>query len=227
MATTHPYIGGSGAIIQAVNHFRRSFPPTVTADTLEKLGIASKNESYLINILRFLGIIDEEGKRTAEAAKVFNVHEDAGFQKAFGAIVKNAYVDLFALHGEEAWDLGANALITFFRQADQSSGIVGGRQASTFRTLAALAGHGDVATPRSRSSGSAGKGKSRAAKKSEKKISQPVKVALLGDKASENQLCGGSRLGLTVRIEINLPTDATQDTYDKIFQSLRKNLIDG
>jgi len=138
MATAHPYIGGGGAIIQAVNHFRRSFPSTVTADTLKKLGIAPKNESYLINILRFLGIIDEEGKRTEEAAKVFNIHEDTGFQKAFGAIVKNAYVDLFALHADAAWELDSNALITFFRQADQSSGIVGGRQASTFRTLAAL-----------------------------------------------------------------------------------------
>jgi len=34
-------------------------------------------------------------------------------------------------------------------------------------------------------------------------------------------------LGLTVRVEVNLPADASQDAYDKIFQSLRKNLIDG
>ena len=227
MATTHPYIGGGGAIIQAVNHFRRSFPSTVTADTLKKLGIAPKNESYLINILRFLGTIDEEGKRTDEAAKVFNVHEDTGFQKAFGAIVKSAYSDLFSLHGDAAWELDSNVLITFFRQADQSSGIVGGRQASTFRTLAALAGHGDVATPRSRSSGPTGKRESKPAKKTEKKMSQPAKVELPVVKPGEGQQFGASNFGLTVRIEINLPTDASQDTYDKIFQSLRKNLIDG
>lgn len=227
MATTHPYIGGSGAIIQAVNHLRRSFPSTVTADTLKKLGIAPKNESYLINILRFLGTIDEEGKRTEEAAKVFNVHEDAGFQKAFGAIVKNAYVDLFALHGEATWGLDADALITFFRQADQSSGIVGGRQASTFRTLAALAGHGDAATPRPRTSSATGKGDAKPAKKFGKKVPQPAKVELPVSKAVRDGEFSNSRLGLTVRIEINLPTDATQDTYDKIFQSLRKNLIDG
>ncbi len=38
---------------------------------------------------------------------------------------------------------------------------------------------------------------------------------------------GSSAFGLTVRIEINLPADASQDAYDKIFQSVRKNLIDG
>ena len=91
----HPYIGGTGAIVQAVAHLRRSFPAAVTADTLKKLGIAPKNESYLINILKFLTIIDAEGKRTDKAAKVFNLHDDAQFQKAFGQMVKDAYVDLF------------------------------------------------------------------------------------------------------------------------------------
>ena len=36
-----------------------------------------------------------------------------------------------------------------------------------------------------------------------------------------------SKLRLTVRVEINLPADAKPETYDNIFQSLRKNLIDG
>jgi len=33
--------------------------------------------------------------------------------------------------------------------------------------------------------------------------------------------------GLTVRIEVNLPADGDQETYDNIFRSIRKNLIDG
>src|SRR6266853_6350621 len=134
----HPYTSGSGPIIQTIEHLRRSFPATVSADTLKKLGIAPKNESYLINILRFLSVINEEGKRTDRATKAFNLHDDAEFQRAFGQIVTDSYVDLFALHGDATWKLDPNALITFFRQADQSSEIVGTRQANTFRTLAAL-----------------------------------------------------------------------------------------
>ncbi len=38
---------------------------------------------------------------------------------------------------------------------------------------------------------------------------------------------GGGNVGLTVRIEINLPANGTQETYDNIFQSIRKNLLNG
>jgi hypothetical protein len=34
-------------------------------------------------------------------------------------------------------------------------------------------------------------------------------------------------VGLTVRIEINLPATGDQDTYDKIFKSIRENLLNG
>jgi hypothetical protein len=217
----HPYIGGSGSIVQAVAHLRRSFPATVTADTLKKLGIASKNESYLINILKFLTVIDAEGKRTDKAAKIFNLHDDVQFQKEFGQMVKDAYVDLFSLHGETAWTLDTDSLITFFRQADQSSDIVGTRQANTFRTLAALAGHGEAPAPRQRAAQGNGSRQEKGGGKSTKKekaqpIAPPAAPAALA-----------SPLGLTVRVEVNLPADASQDAYDKIFKSLRKNLIDG
>ncbi len=69
MTDKHPYISGAGNVAQAINHFRNSSPQTINADTLKKLGLASNNESYLINILRFIGIIDEDGNKTEEAAK--------------------------------------------------------------------------------------------------------------------------------------------------------------
>lgn len=218
----HPYIGGTGAIVQSITHLRRSFPATVTADTLKKLGIAPKNESYLINILKFLTVIDAEGMRTDKAAKMFNLHDDVEFQKAFGQIVKDAYVSLFSLHGENAWTLSTDSLITFFRQADQSSGIVGTRQANTFRTLAALAGHGEAPAPRQRSGQGNGSRREKTIEKPAKKSKQEPAAALSSAGATLV-----SPLGLTVRVEVNLPADASQDAYDKIFQSLRKNLIDG
>lgn len=225
MTKNHPYIGGSGALIQAVSQFRRSFPAVVSADTLKKLGIAPKNESYLINILRFLSVIDAEGKRNEDAAKVFNLHEDAEFQKAFGEIVKAAYVDLFALHNDAAWNLDLNALITFFRQTNQSSGIVGTRQANTFRTLAALSGRGETTTPRARTPATTSAASGTAGRKSKKENKSPP-ILPPSERINPGD-AGKSPFGLTVRIEINLPADATQDAYDKIFQSMRKNLIDG
>ncbi|MFN2515016.1 MAG: DUF5343 domain-containing protein [Pyrinomonadaceae bacterium] len=65
MADSHPYISGAGNVVQAVNQLRKTFPATVTADTFKKLGIASNNESYVINTLRFIGVLDAGRKENA------------------------------------------------------------------------------------------------------------------------------------------------------------------
>ena len=49
-------------------------------------------------------------------------------------------------------------------------------------------------------------------------------TAKVPQESSKTQL---GNFGLTVRIEVNLPAQADQETYDKIFSSIRKNLIDG
>ena len=143
MADKHPYMSGSNGIIQAVAQLRKSFPAVMNADTLKKLGIASNNESLLINILRFVGVIDTDGKKTAAASSAFSKHDDAEFHKEFATLVESAYADLFSLHGENAWNLQSDKLISYFRNTDQSSAIVGQRQATTFQALAGLAGRID------------------------------------------------------------------------------------
>lgn len=67
MADKHPYISGSSGVTQITAQLRRSFPAAVTADTLKKLGIAPNNETYVLNILRFIGVLDAENKETTVA----------------------------------------------------------------------------------------------------------------------------------------------------------------
>lgn len=76
MADSHPYISGVGNIAQMVQQLRKSFPKKVTSETVKKLGIASNNESYVINALQFVGLIDPEGNQTESAKKVFSHHKD-------------------------------------------------------------------------------------------------------------------------------------------------------
>jgi hypothetical protein len=224
MADKHPYIPASGYLVKVISQFRRSFPAQVTADTLKKLGIAPKNESYLLNIVRFLGLIDQEGNRTEVAQKIFTQADDAKFSQEFEKLVRKAYDGLFELHGKEnAWNLDSNTLISYFRSSDQTTDTVGKLQASTFQVLAAYAGHGDVPAGRgtaSKASTSNAKGKGakpgRTAAK-EAKVS-PVTKNELGRRISN--------LGLSVRIEVNLPADGNQETYDRIFRSIRENLLD-
>ena len=223
MANKHPYVSATGVLIQVLDHLKRSFPTNLDADVLRKLGFAPKNESYILNTLRFINLIDEKGLRTDKAQRAFTLHDSGSFVKAFSEIVKAAYADLFRLHGDSAWTLDAGKLITYFRQADQSTQLVGSLQANTFKTLAAYAGKtaASVAAPGS---------KSVAADHPKRKPGRKGKLDEIQDRppAINNPGAADDRsIGLTVRVEINLPSAGDQDTYDKIFKSIRKNLLNG
>ena len=225
----HPYMGSKGPIIQLITHLRNSFPVTLDASTLKKLAIGPNNEGVLLNVLRFIGIIDENGKKTTAATKVFTLHDDTAFQKALSGLVKPGYSELFDLHGDKAWDLDTDSLITFFRQHDQTSAITGKRQAVTFKALSSLCGHGEM--PEIRGSGKA-KSKLKspktkvAAKKAIKKDKPSNDLGNAGVGKSGEGVSSGN-VGLTVRIEVNLPSDGDQETYDRIFRSIKENLLNG
>jgi Family of unknown function (DUF5343) len=225
MADKHPYSpSGGGAVVKAITQLRKSFPGTVNADTLTKLGIAPNGESYVINILRYIGLIDEKGAKTSKGAATLAKHEEAEFRKAFSDLVKVAYKDLFELHGDAAWGLDSDKLISFFRATDETSDIVGKRQAQAFRALASLSGHGEPVKPIVT--------KPEGSKKVEKPV--PKKTAQTDGKkaaptppAATPEAIEHPGVGLTVRIEINLPASGDQETYDRIFKSIRENLLRG
>ncbi len=208
MANSHPYISGHGNITKIIEHLRNSFPQTIDSAMVKKLGLASKNESSLINILQFIGIIDEGGKKTPEAS-FFSTHNNEDFSKQFSNLIKKAYVKLFNLYSEKAWTLNDDKLITFFRNEDETSSAIGKRQASTFKTLAAISGHGEIlATRANKSNPKSSKNQNRVRKNLE---NDPKNIT--------------KNIGLTVRIEINLPSGETKETYDAIFKSIKENLI--
>lgn len=222
MANKYPYVASAGPLVKTVNHLRKSFPKEVTADTLKKLGVAPNNESYVINVLRFLGVIDSEGKKVDARAKAFVQHEETAFASEFGKLVEDAYGEIFELHKDDAWKLDRSALTQFFRTTDHSSDVVGSRQASTFSALAALSGHADVPTPRSRTNN--GKGAAKGSRPAKNKPSTSVEVEAPEKPGGDR---GPGAVGLTVRVEVNLPANGDQETYDRIFRSIRENLIDG
>ena len=221
----HPY-ASPGAVIATVNQLRKSFPAKVTADTLKKLNIAPNNESYVINTLRFIGVVDQDSAKTEAATGAFSQHDSAAFESAFAGIIKAAYAELFDLHGEASWELDFDKLISFFRGNDQTSDVVGQRQASTFQALAGLAGHAAPTGQKSPTKAASSK-KTRDTRVKAPKL-KPRGPFPLADNAAPGAAGNPQReVGLTVRIEINLPVADDQETYDKIFRSIRENLIDG
>lgn len=216
----YPYIPSGGLIQTAFNQFRKSLPSKVDSGTLKKLGIASSNEGSLINIMKFIGVLTDENDKTPEGTKLFTQHKDEDFQSELAALVRSAYEELFELHSDDAWKLDRDALISFFRGADETSAVTGGRQALTFQTLAALAGHREETVTSRASSGPR-----------QPRTTKPKKTTMGGSAKQEPssvtipESSQGQNFGLTVRVEINLPANASASTYDNIFKSIRKNLL--
>ena len=83
MADKHPYVSAPGGLAKTIGHYRKSLPSTIDSNTLRRLGFAPNNESYVINVLRFLGLVNEDNKKTEVAAAVFSKHDDPEFSEAF------------------------------------------------------------------------------------------------------------------------------------------------
>ncbi|MBZ9822978.1 DUF5343 domain-containing protein [Mesorhizobium sp. CA4] len=222
---SHPYISGAGNITQMIGFLRKSFPTTVTSDTVKKLGLASKNESYVINVLQFLGLIDEQGKRTDVGHDAMTKHDESEFQSSFSGIVKKAYADLFELRGDDAWTMNKDQLISYFRSADKTSDVIGSRQAGVFIALRELAGYmaeQSQPTPKTKSAiTTKPKSSPKKARPAEQKAQDQVfeqDPSPLPPKTQKGDIA------LTVRVEINLPAEGTQETYDAIFRSIKANL---
>ena len=135
----YPYVPSGGIIQQAIDQFKKALPPKVDAATLKKLGVAPSNEGYVINTLKFLGLVDAENARTDAGVALFTTHGDA-FGPALEGVVREKYDALFELRADEAWGLDRDALISFFRTTDKTSATVGAHQALTFSALASMAG---------------------------------------------------------------------------------------
>jgi hypothetical protein len=221
---SHPYISGPGNIAQMIAYLRKNFPATVTSDTVKKYSIAPNNESYVINSLRFIDVIDDEGKRTAKGHDVFLLGDDK-FPKAFEGLIREAYSDLFELRAEDAWTMNKAELTSYFRAADKTSELIGSRQASVFIVFRVLAGREEAAEKAAI--------KPAVTKKQSKPKASPAKASKApevvindgGDAANGAGAKAPRDMALTVRVEINLPANGTQETYDNIFKSIRANLI--
>ena len=152
------------------------------------------------------------------AKETFLQHDDAEFQQQFGKLVLSSYTALFELYGEGAWEQPPDKLIQFFRTTDKTTANVGQRQAKTFMQLSRLAGHGPTTSREPKKA-------PRTAPSKERKTNRAV-TAATSESASTPEKAK-PQVGLTVRIEINLPADGSEETYDRIFKSIRESFLDG
>lgn len=233
----YPYISGQGALIAAFTQLRKGFPAKIDAGYLKRFNIAPANESYVISILRFLDLIDDEGNKVDDNTHFFYGDEDL-FKQGLEAAMRGAYAPVFSELGDDALDGDRSKLAHWFRASDRTTELVGSRQASTFQTLAALSGRGELparatVTKKAATNGEAPAKKAAAKKTATKKAAEtPAEDddgsdGGGGDQGDQGNVKtkNGQDVTLTVRIEVNLPPGGDADTYDAIFASIKKHLM--
>ena len=89
---TLPY-GPTKGMMQALHLMRKSTPPKIDGNFLRMNKVAPGNEYKVIGALRFLGIIDDEGRPTDKSRLLKT--KGATFTSALQDIVRNAYRDVF------------------------------------------------------------------------------------------------------------------------------------
>jgi hypothetical protein len=211
-------------LVQTFTQLKKMFPGKVDAEVLQKLSIAPKNESMVISTLKFLGFLDDQGAKTEKAKTVFLKHDEKAFSASLESAVREAYAHLFKELGDDAWSSDRDTLISFFRVHDETSALTATRQAIAFETLAALAGHGTAPAAKAPRTVDM----QPATKKGRQLKGQSVSPTSKVSPMTTLENAGGAKgVGLTVRIEINLPAQGDQQTYDRIFESIKKNLLNG
>jgi hypothetical protein len=227
LANTYPYISGPGALLKTLEQFRKSFPSAVDASYFKRMGIAPGNESYLINILRFLGLIDDAGAKVEQAADAF-YGSDEHFHEGLTALLQQAYKPVFDELGPDAWGASRESLSHWFRMVDKTTDLIGGRQASTFLTLAGVSGNGAPVEARPVSKATAKSPAKTPPRKASAANDAPpkddIKQQPSGGPMLNDGAPNGGPIGLSVRVEINVPVGATAEEYDAMFASIRKHL---
>jgi hypothetical protein len=193
--TDYPYLLKTGALKDLV----RKIPTMGTPEKLDyarlaALGYKSSNDRPIIPVLRFIELIDSDGKPTEN---YIACRDKSRSGEVLAACIKKAYRDLFELY-PDAQNKDKEALRNFFATNVKAGERVLGATVDTFKTLCDLADFG--AAPRE---------------------SKHVSEKEVGVEVPET-----GKLVLNVNIQLQLPATEDASIYDKIFQSLRKNLIE-
>jgi hypothetical protein len=195
--TDYPYTLKPSTIEDFLKNMpQRPEPKKVSQEYMKGLGYTSSNDWALIPIFKFINFLDSDGVPT-DLFKNFRDTRKSGAVMA--QALKDSYKGLFELHANPC-GVSDPDLENFFRTATGRGGRTLEATVATFKVLCKFADF------------------------------QPPPVAITPTPVPSPapiQLPISREGGITVNVSIRLELPATQDAgiYDKIFQSLKKNLL--
>lgn len=146
-----PYAPVSNVLAVIRRLRERGLPDPLTLQELERIGIPSGNAPRTLAALRFLGLVDEEGHRTAAFERIGRASTDE-YESVLAEVIRAAYADVFTvIDPAKDTDIAINdafrhyapqaqrsRMITLFLALSQEAGIVPGgpprRKARVHRT---------------------------------------------------------------------------------------------
>lgn len=205
-----PYSPHAASAKRFLDHVQKAgVPDRVTVKYLEKVGFKSKNDRYIIGILKFLGFVDSSGVPT----KTWQAYRNKGTANAtLGVAMRRGYADLFRTY-PDAHRKDNEALRNFFSAqtsvADSTLGLI----VTTFKTIAAMADFEGVAPVVDEDA-------------------QEATAAKLGAKPTDKTVgdilpahISPARPAININIQLQLPATEDGGIYDKLFAALKKHLF--
>lgn len=208
--TNYPYTTVPGKISTLFNKIQIvGIPDRVTTKYLESLGFTGSNDRSLLRLLKSLGFIDKSGT-PQERWRLFRDRNQAG--KVLAAALREAYKELFQMY-PDAYRQDANALSNFFRSHTSGGERSNSLMVSTFQELCKLADFRDDSDS----------------------VSNEVAISVDTHDYQTHSRSGiqqpsehnETSLVINVNIQLVLPDQADSETYDRLFTSLRRHLLNG
>ena len=195
-----------GKFLKAIQ--KAGVPPKLTGKHVKALGFKSVNDLPLVGIMKALGFASSSGEPT-ESWQSYRHKTQAPIVLAQG--IRKHYADLFKMY-PDAHLKDNEALHNFFSTHTTVGAGTLKFMIATFKALVGLADFQTKAsavssTPAAITSDETGAGEG-----------QPPKIPLQG------QAKGG--FAVNINIQLALPENATPETFDAFFKSMKKHLLD-
>lgn len=204
MSVSLPYLSSNKNIGELFTKIASAaIPPKFTQDFLQKtIGLKGTNDRPLIPLLRTLGFLDQSNTPTAAYA-LLKAKDKSGAAIAVG--IKAAYAPLFTAD-ETANELSGEKLKSLVAQVAGTDDVMTARIANTF---SALVKQGDFKTALS-------------AREESKKDQNDEEADEREEDLAKDRRGKGLLAEFQYVIQVQLPSNGTEETYLNIFNAIRK-----
>jgi len=182
-------------------------PSKFSNQTLKSLGFTSSNDARLANLVRFLSLTDQSGT-PSPLWKQLRTDSRTAIAKA----VRGAYSDLFQQF-PDANRRDDEALRTYFSANSSLGANAVTKMVSTFKAVCALGDFSNVSDGLTNEEAGADIEETSSRRRGFNQTRES-RVSSVADGMTVN-----------INIQLQLPADATSDTYDRFFEAMRKHIL--